>query len=157
MTAIELIRDITKIKLPNRRTLLEELFVISELSSALMISSAKVLVAKRKLDSPINLELYLYNWLAIIANIKSYMCITFERNDEREKRLFMKILTVILHPYQQKGFSFVGREIKLDLHVIFKCLRLLFYIHMYFHVPMVIDRILMKITLKLQEGIEFIR
>ena len=108
---IELIRDIIKIKLSTQCTLLEELFKIPELISAL-ISCTQVLVAKKKLNSPINLELYLYNWLTIIANVKSHLCTIFRRNEEKEKYLFMKILAVILHPYQEEGFSFVGCEIK---------------------------------------------
>jgi len=60
-----------KIKLPTQCTLLEELFKIPELISAL-ISSTQVLVAKKKLNSPINLELPLQ-----LANNNSECKITF--------------------------------------------------------------------------------
>jgi len=85
--------------------------------------------------------------------VKSHLAIVFEKTDEKEKYVLLKILFVLLHPYQ-KVKSLYPNEINLkeDLEVIFKSMCLLSYIHRHFYIPMMMDRNLMRIILNLQAG-----
>jgi len=148
-----LLKDIAKTKLSNQPPIFQQLFddKIPDLIPVLMMSSTQMLIHKKKDVYPINSE-YIYNWLTIMMVVKSHLAIVFEKTDEKEKYILLKILFVLLHPYQKTNFLFQERNLKRNLEVIFKSMCLLSYIHRHFYIPMTMDRSLMRIILNLQAG-----
>jgi len=116
-----------------------------------MMSCTQMLLNKQKSVYPINTE-YICNWLTIMMVVKSHLAIAFEKTDEKEKYILLKILFVLLHPYQKASSLFPKENLKQDLIVIFKSMCLLSYIHRHFYIPMIMDRNLMRIILNLQAG-----
>lgn len=108
-------------------------------------------------NSPLNIK-FIHNWLTVMLSIKSHLVNVLGNNEEKEKYILLKILYIILHPYQTPGFLYNTREIKekRDINVILKSTSLVLYIQRYFYVPTLIDYTLMQIIISIKQGIQFV-
>lgn len=153
LTTIELLKDIAKLNLEDDQPkLLEQLFRIPDFIPMLIMSCAQRL-AKTTHEFLLNSG-YLYNWLTLMTVTKSHLAIAFEKSEEKEKYVLLKILFIIVCPYAiERELLSLERDRKQDLNLIFKCMCLLSYIHRRFYTLLVIDRVVMRITLNIREVI----
>lgn len=152
-----MLKEIAKISLPNQSNFLHQLINVHDFIPILLTLCTRMIMWKTNEYTPTELQ-FLYNWLSIMMTIEEDLIITFEENKEKGKHVLLKILFHILYTYayrQEDVFS-PQQEVKQHVDVLFKSISLLSCLHRRFFVPMIMDRILMKIILKLAKGIQVV-
>ncbi|XP_028049452.1 uncharacterized protein LOC105830290 isoform X1 [Monomorium pharaonis] len=155
ITTIDLLKDMSKVNLSKRRNLLKEVFIIKNLIPALFLSCTRLMRLGEERKYSLDTK-FTHNWLTILLTIKSHLVTAFENNEVKEKYLLLKILFIILYPYQLPDFLFNTEKLKnkQDMNIISKSLRLVLYIQHYFYLPTLMDHVLMHIIMTLKQDLE---